>query len=190
MHTFNVTPEKIPFLDLVKPHVELEEELTNVFRRALLTAGFIGGPVVEEFEKAFAVFCNTSHSIAVSSGTDALRFAIMACGVQPGDTVLTVPHTFIATTEAISQAGAEPEFIDIDERTFNISVKMLQRFLEQQCRKDKLGKLISLRSGRPVTAVVPVHLYGQMADMDPILTLAGQYGLAVIEDACQAHGAE
>jgi dTDP-4-amino-4,6-dideoxygalactose transaminase len=101
-----------------------------------------------------------------------------------------VPHTFIATTEAISQAGAEPEFIDIDERTFNISVKMLQRFLEQQCRKDKLGKLISLRSGRPVTAVVPVHLYGQMADMDPILTLAGQYGLAVIEDACQAHGAE
>ena len=179
----------IPFLDLITPHVELEQELTTVFRKALHTGGFIGGPMVEEFERAFAEFCNTSHSIAISSGTDALRFALMASGVQPGDVVLTVPHTFIATTEAISQAGALAEFVDIDERTYNMSPERLQEFLEQ-CRKDKSGKLISSRSGRPVTAVVPVHLYGQMVDMDAILKLAEKYGLTVIEDACQAHGAE
>ena len=180
----------VPFLDLVSPHLELEEELTATFRRALRTAGFIGGPMVEEFEKSFAAFCDTNDSIAVSSGTDALRFAIMACGVQPGDVVLTVPHTFIATTEAISQAGALPEFIDIDEQTYNMSVESLHQFLKEQCSRDQSGKLISRRSSRPVTAVVPVHLYGQMADMDPILALADEYGLTVIEDACQAHGAE
>ena len=104
--------------------------------------------------------------------------------------VVTVPNTFIATTEAISQAGAMPEFVDIDEHTSNMSVERLQQYLETSCRRDSSGKLISLRSGRPVTAVVPVHLYGQMADMDPILRLANKYGLIVIEDACQAHGAE
>jgi dTDP-4-amino-4,6-dideoxygalactose transaminase len=186
----NAVPNCIPFLDLVTPHVELEQELTGVFRRALVTAGFIGGPIVDDFEKDFASFCGTSHSVAVSSGTDALRFAIMACGVEPGDAVVTVPHTFIATTEAISQAGAAPEFVDIDEHTYNMSVKMLRRFLEEQCSRDESGRLMSLRTGRPVTAIVPVHLYGQMADMDPILSLAGKYGLTVIEDACQAHGAE
>jgi dTDP-4-amino-4,6-dideoxygalactose transaminase len=186
----STTPNAIPFLDLVVPHVELEQELTEVFRTALRTAGFIGGPMVEKFEQAFAEFCGTSHSIAVSSGTDALRFAIMACGVQPGDVVITVPHTFIATTEAISQAGALPEFVDIDEMTYNMSVQELQKFLEQGCSRNASGKLISNRSGRPVTAVVPVHLYGQMADMDSIVKIAGDYGLIVIEDACQAHGAE
>jgi dTDP-4-amino-4,6-dideoxygalactose transaminase len=190
MSIFNTASNNIPFLDLVTPHLELEQELTNVFRRALHTAEFIGGPMVEDFEEAFAAFCSANYSIAVSSGTDALRFAIMTCGVQPGDVVLTVPHTFIATTEAISQAGAVPEFVDIDERTYNMSIKSLQLYLEEQCSWDGLGKLISVRSGRPVTAIVPVHLYGQMADMDPILRLAEQYGLTVIEDACQAHGAE
>jgi dTDP-4-amino-4,6-dideoxygalactose transaminase len=190
MHVSSSISKSIPFLDLVTPHVELEEELTNVFRKALLTAGFIGGPMVADFETDFAAFSDASHAVAVSSGTDALRFAIMACGVQPGDVVVTVPHTFIATTEAISQAGAIPEFVDIDENTYNMSVEMLRQFLGQQCTRDKSGKLISLRSGKPVTAVVPVHLYGQMADMDSILELAGEYGLTVIEDACQAHGAE
>ena len=180
----------IPFLDLVTPHVEMEQELTAIFHQVLHTAGFIGGPMVEEFEKAFAAFCGTSHSIAISSGTDALRFAIMACGVQPGDVVVTVPHTFIATTEAISQAGALPEFVDIDERTYNMDPEKLREYLEEQCTRDKSGKLISRRSGRPVTAVVPVHLYGQTADMDAILDLAARFGLIVIEDACQAHGAE
>ena len=180
----------IPFLDLITPHVEMEQELTAIFHQVLHTAGFIGGAMVEEFEKAFAAFCATSYSIAISSGTDALRFAIMASGVQPGDVVVTVPHTFIATTEAISQAGAVPEFVDIDERTYNMDPEKLREYLEKQCTADESGKLISRRSGRPVAAVVPVHLYGQTADMDPILELAGRYGLIVIEDACQAHGAE
>jgi dTDP-4-amino-4,6-dideoxygalactose transaminase len=180
----------IPFLDLITPHVELEAELTTVFQKALRTAGFIGGPMVEDFERAFAEFCNADHSIAVCSGTDALRFALMACGVRSGDVVLTVPHTFIATTEAISQAGALPEFVDIDEFTYNMDPLKLQEYLENQCAEDPMGRLISRRSGRPVTAVVPVHLYGQMVDMDPILELADRYGLIVVEDACQAHGAE
>jgi dTDP-4-amino-4,6-dideoxygalactose transaminase len=180
----------IPFLDLVTPHVELEAELISVFRRALQTAGFIGGPMVEGFERSFAEFCGTKEAVAVSSGTDALRFALMACGVRNGDVVLTVPHTFIATTEAISQAGALPEFIDIDEHTYNMSVEELRRFLNEKCTRNSLGQLISDRNGRPVTTIVPVHLYGQMADMDSILELADEFGLCVVEDACQAHGAE
>jgi len=182
--------DAVPFLDLVTPHVELENELVGVFRRGLRTAGFVGGAGVEDFEKAFTNFCDASYCTAVSSGTDALRFALMASGVQPGDVVVTVPNTFIATTEAISQAGAIPEFVDVDELTLNMSVEMLQQYLERQCTQDANGKLISKRSGRPVTAIVPVHLYGQMADMDSIMRLANRYGLIVIEDACQAHGAE
>lgn len=180
----------IPFLDLVTLHVELEQELTDVFQKALRSAGFIGGSMVEEFEKAFAEFCDARYSAAVSSGTDALRFALTASGVKPGDVVVTVPNTFIATTEAISQAGALPEFVDIDERTYNMDPAKLREYLEKQCTVDASGKLTSRRSGRPVTAVIPVHLYGQTADMDPIMELAEQYGLIVVEDACQAHGAE
>jgi dTDP-4-amino-4,6-dideoxygalactose transaminase len=119
-----------------------------------------------------------------------LRFALMASGVKPGDVVLTVPHTFIATTEAISQAGALPEFVDVDERTYNLDPEKLRDYLETQCKLDGSGNLISRRSGRPVTAVIPVRLYGQMADMDPIVELAERYRLIVVEDACQAHGAE
>ena len=184
------THSNIPFLDLVTPHVELEKELTEVFQKALRTAGFIGGSMVEEFEKAFAEFCDAKFAVGVSSGTDALRFALMASGVQSGDVVVTVPNTFIATTEAISQAGATPEFVDIDERTYNMDPAKLREYLEKGCEVNSSGRLISLRSGRPVTAVIPVHLYGQTADMDPIMEVAEQYGLIVIEDACQAHGAE
>jgi dTDP-4-amino-4,6-dideoxygalactose transaminase len=180
----------IPFLDLVTPHVELEQELTEVFRKGLHTAGFIGGPMVEEFEKAFAIFCQVDYAVGVSSGTDALRFALMACGVKSGDVVVTVPHTFIATTEAISQGGALPEFVDVDALTYNMDPEKLREYLEQRCKKDSSGQLISLRSNRPVKAIVPVHLYGQMADMDAILELAERFNLIVIEDACQAHGAE
>lgn len=180
----------VPFLDLVTPHVELEKELTEVFQRTIRTAGFVGGPMVEEFETAFATFCDASHSIAVNSGTDALRFALIAAGVKQGDVVVTVPNTFIATTEAISQAGALPEFVDVDERTYNMSAEKLREYFEQRCSLDANGKPISQRSARPVTAIIPVHLYGQTADMDPIIALAEQYGLIVIEDACQAHGAE
>jgi dTDP-4-amino-4,6-dideoxygalactose transaminase len=183
-------PTEVPFLDLITPHVRLEEELVQVFRQALRSAAFIGGAAVAGFERDFADFCQTEDSVAVNSGTDALRFALMACGVRSGDVVLTVPHTFIATTEAISQAGALPEFVDIDERTYNLDPVQLRHYLENECAKDPMGRLLSRRSGRPVTAIVPVHLYGQMADMDVILELAAQYGLVVVEDACQAHGAE
>src|SRR5258708_15991934 len=103
----------IPFLDLITPHAELETELMEVVRGVLKTAAFIGGPVVEDFEKAFAAFCETEHSVAVNSGTDALRFALMAAGVKPGDVVVTVAHTFISTPEAISQPGPLPQFFHI-----------------------------------------------------------------------------
>jgi dTDP-4-amino-4,6-dideoxygalactose transaminase len=189
-HPQNNHSENIPFLDLVTPHVELEQELTAVFQQVIRSAGFIGGPMVENFEKEFAAFCHTDRAVAVNSGTDALRFALMAAGVKAGDVTVTVPHTFIATTEAISQAGALPEFVDIDERTYNMDPEKLRLYLETQCTVSENGKLISKRSKRPVTAIVPVHLYGQMADMDLILDLAKQYELVVVEDACQAHGAE
>src|SRR5580693_3654716 len=146
--------------------------------------------MVENFEKAFAGFCDTEHSVAVNSGTDALRFGLTAAGVRSGDVVVTVPHTFIATTEAISQAGALPEFVDIDEKTYNMDPGKLREYLETKCTRNASGKLISNRSTRPVTAIVPVHLYGQMADMDAIAELAERFGLIVVEDACQAHGAE
>ncbi len=183
-------PAPVPFLDLITPHVEMEQELVSAFRACLQTASFVGGSPVESFERDFAKFCHTEHAVAVNSGTDALRFALMACGIGNGDVVLTVPNTFIATTEAISQAGALPEFVDVDESTCNMSVEALETYLTVQCTRDGAGKLISLRSGRPVTAVVPVHLYGQMADMDGIQGLAEAFGLTVVEDACQAHGAE
>ncbi len=180
---------KIAFLDLVSVHEELEKELVPVFQKALRTAGFIGGPMVEEFERSFAAFCETGFAIGVNSGTDALRFALMAAGVRQGESVVTVPNTFIATTEAISQAGARPEFVDIEARTYNMDPEKLRNFLEHQCSRDHAGKMVSRRTGRPVKAVVPVHLYGQSADMDSIQELADRYNLIVIEDACQAHGA-
>src|SRR5437867_10072949 len=186
-----ITNAKIPLVDLVTPHRELEEELVSVFKTALKTAGFVGGPMVEGFERDFAEFCEVQYCVGVGSGTDALRFALIAAGVQSGDTVLTVPNTFIATTEAISQAGARPDFVDIDEGTYTMDPEKLRSYLEAECTRDaQTGHVVSRRTGSPVTAVVPVHLYGQMADMAPILDLATQYNLVVIEDACQAHGAE
>lgn len=181
----------IPFLDLVIAHSELEEELVAVFREALKTGAFVGGRMVEEFELAFARSCQTRHCVGVGSGTDALRFALMAAGVKPNDVVVTVPNTFIATAEAISQASARPDFVDIDRSTYNMDPAKLREYLETRCHRDEqAGRTVHRESGRPVTAVVPVHLYGQLADMDAILNLAEQYGLIVVEDACQAHGAE
>jgi dTDP-4-amino-4,6-dideoxygalactose transaminase len=182
--------DNIPFLDLITPHQELHSELLAVFAKALATAGFIGGPMVEGFEGSFATYCGTKHCIGVGSGTDALRFALIAAGVKPEEVVVTVPNTFIATTEAISQAGAVPEFVDVDEHTSTMDPTKLRRYLEEQCQRDaSTGRVHSNRSGLPVTAIVPVHLYGHMADMDPLLALAEEYDLIVVEDACQAHGA-
>src|SRR5689334_5165140 len=182
--------EKIPFLDLVTVHQELQNEFVDVLKTALNSAGFIGGPMVQGFEQDFAQFCESSFCVGVASGTDALRFALIAAGVRSGDIVVTVPNTFMATTEAISQAGARPDFVDVDERTYNMDAQTLHEYLETRCCLDWTGKLLNRKTRSRVTAIVPVHLYGQMADMDPILELAERYNLLVVEDACQAHGAE
>jgi dTDP-4-amino-4,6-dideoxygalactose transaminase len=182
---------RIPFLDLITPHKELKDELAAVFAHALDTAGFIGGPMVEDFERTFAKHCDTQHCVGVGSGTDALRFALMASGVKAGDVVVTVPNTFIATTEAITQAGATPDFVDVDERTYSMDPARLRKYLQVECAVDgTTGRVFNKRLAKPVTAIVPVHLYGQTADMDPILDLAERFGLRVVEDACQAHGAQ
>ncbi len=158
--------DTIPFLDLATIHIELEQELTEVFKRALHIAGFIGGPMVEQFERAFAEFCETKLCVGVGSGTDALRFALTAAGVKSGDIVITAPNTFIASTEAISQAGAEPKFVDIDERTYNMDPAKVREYLKESCTVDaRLGIVIDNKTSKPVTAIVPVHLYGQMAKM-------------------------
>ena len=182
--------DKIPFIDLTLQHHDLEWEFVAVFRDALKTGQFIGGPVVEAFERDFAAFCGTKHAIGVGSGTDALRFTLIASGVKRGDVVLTVPNTFIATTEAISQAGADIEFIDVDERTYNMDTESLRAFLMKECIFDTtIGTTVHRPTEKTVKAIIPVHLYGQTVDMDGIRELAEQYGLAIIEDACQAHGA-
>jgi dTDP-4-amino-4,6-dideoxygalactose transaminase len=184
-------PTKVAFLDLVTPHQELEAELLAVVKKAFSNAGFIGGPMVEEFEKEFAAFCGAKYCVGVNSGTDALRFAFMASGVKPGEIIVTVPHTFIATTEAISQAGAQIAFVDIDEQTYTMDPVKLAEYFETRCDWDgKRGELIERSSKQRIAGIVPVHLYGQTSDMDPILELAAKYNLFVIEDACQAHGAE
>jgi dTDP-4-amino-4,6-dideoxygalactose transaminase len=183
--------DKIPFLDLITLHSELEEELVGVFKDALRTGGFVGGPAVEKFEQDFAAFCDAEHCVGVSSGTDALRFILLAAGVGDGDIVVTVPNSFIATTEAISQSGARPVFVDVDEATYNMAPQRLLAYLETECYKDeKSGCWRDRRLGRRVAAVIPVHLYGQPADMDAIQQVADRFQLTVIEDACQAHGAE
>ncbi len=182
--------QKTPFLDLVSPHVELEEELVSVFRESLRSAGFIGGPALSTFEENFARFCGARFCSGVANGTDALTLALIASGVKPGDTVVTVANTFIATVEAISHAGARPAFVDIDEATYNMDTEALLEYIEARCEISSDGWPYDRITKSPVTAVVPVHLYGQPCDMDAIAEIAARYRLIVVEDACQAHGAE
>ncbi|MCA1563302.1 MAG: DegT/DnrJ/EryC1/StrS family aminotransferase [Acidobacteria bacterium] len=185
-----MTPQPVPFLDLITPHRELEEELVQAFREAVRSAQFIGGLQVEQFEQEFAEYCGTRYCVGVANGTDAVRFALMASGVGPGDAVVTVSHTFIATVEAISQAGAATEFVDIDEASYTMSPTALGDHLGR-CRKDVVtGRPLGQRTGMPIKAIVPVHLYGQVADMDALSELAREYDLLIVEDACQAQGAE
>ncbi len=181
--------EPVPFLDLITPHRELEEELIAAARKAIQSAAFIGGPEVDAFEREFAEYCGTRFCVGLASGTDAVRFALMAAGVGQGDAVVTVAHTFIATVEGISQAGAQTEFVDIDDRTCNMSAQSLGDYLAKCSTDPKTGRPLGQRSGKPIRAIVPVHLYGQMADMSAIAEIAERYRLVVIEDACQAHGA-
>ena len=185
-----MTHQPIPFLDLVTSHRELEEELVAAFRTAIRSARFIGGPEVEGFEREFAEYCGSNFSVGVSSGTDALRFALLAIGVGQGDAVLTVSHTFLATVEAINQTGAVTEFVDVDEATYTMSPVALSEYLKACPKEPSTGRPLGIRSKKPIKAIVPVHLYGHVADMGAIANLAAQYNLLIVEDACQAHGAE
>ena len=163
---------QIPFLDLKAQAKIIGVEAAEKFKQAMENAAFIGGPEVMNFEQEFAQFCDSQYCLGVNSGTDALRFALMAAGIGPGQEVITVANTFIATGEAISQVGAIPVFVDILPGTYNMD-------------PEKAAARITPRT----RAIIPVHLYGQPADMDPLLDLAQKHNLVIIEDACQAHGA-
>jgi len=162
----------VPFLNLKIQYKEIEKEVVPMVTEAMSNAAFIGGPQVTGFETEFAAFCDSKFCIGVNSGTDALRFALMAIGVGAGDEVITVPNTFIATTEAISQVGATPVFVDVLKDTSEMDPSLIE------------GKI-----SKKTKAIIPVHLYGQTVDMDPIMQTAKKHNIAVIEDACQAHGA-
>lgn len=162
----------IPFLDLKAQYRQIEDEVVPTVQEIMAAGAFIGGPQVAGFEEEFAAFCDSACCVGVGSGTDALRFALMAAGIGSGDEVITVPNTFIATTEAVSQVGARPVFVDIRKDTCNIDPEKIPAAITTDTR-----------------AIIPVHLYGQAADMDAILQIAEKHDLAVIEDACQAHGA-
>jgi dTDP-4-amino-4,6-dideoxygalactose transaminase len=164
---------KVPFVDLGSLHRDIEEELHPVFTRVLKSSAFVLGPEVEQFERAFAAYCGSEHCIAVNTGTAALHIVLAALGLQPGDEVITVAHTFIATAEAITAVGATPVFIDIDPVSYCMDPELLEAAITSRTR-----------------AIIPVHLYGQTADMDPICAIATAHRIPVIEDACQAHGAE
>ncbi len=163
---------EVPILDLTAQHERIEPELMETVRDVISENAFIMGEELEQFESEFADFCDVDHCIGVSSGTDALRLALHAAGIGDGDEVITVPVTFIATVEAICSVGAEPVFVDVDPETYTMD-------------PDQLEAAISDRTA----ALLPVHLYGQPADMDSICSVAEQHDLTVIEDACQAHGA-
>jgi dTDP-4-amino-4,6-dideoxygalactose transaminase len=164
---------KVPFIDLWPQHLPMMGELNQAIQEVIESSAFAGGKFVTAFEEDFAAYCDAPHAIGVGSGTEALWLSLLACGVGNGDEVITVPSTFMATAEAITYSGARPVFVDVDERTYTMNPKLLTGALTRRTK-----------------AIIPVHLFGQSADMDPILDFAREHGLYVIEDACQAHGAE
>lgn len=170
---------KVPFVDLKVQFESISDEINEAIQQVLHSSAFAGGVFVDKFENEFATFCQSDHAIGVGSGTEALWLALLALGIGPGDEVITVPNTFIATAEATSLCGAKPVFVDIDEKTYTMDPQKLDEYLRFHNRKSNRLK-----------AVIPVHLFGQMADMDPIMEIARAHELIVIEDACQAHGAE
>jgi len=163
----------IPFVDLKAQYHSIKDEIDAAIARILESCQFVLGDEVAAFEDEFAPYCEAHHGIAVNSGTSALHLALLAAGIGPGDEVITVPFTFVATVAAIQQAGARPVLVDIEPRSFTIDVTQIEQVITEQTK-----------------AILPVHLYGQPADMDPILEIAQRYGLIVVEDAAQAHGAE
>lgn len=162
----------IPFIDMKAQHAPLREEMLRAIAEVVDSGNFTGDGPAEAFEADFASFCDSPHAVAVGSGTEALWLTLLAMGIGPGDEVITVPMTFFATVEAILMAGAKPVFVDIDERTYTMDPAALEAALTSRTK-----------------AIIPVHLFGQIADMDPILDFARKHGLRVIEDAAQAHGA-
>jgi dTDP-4-amino-4,6-dideoxygalactose transaminase len=181
--------EMIPFVDLRAQHEEIRAEIEAAIQDIINRSSFIGGSYVSGFEVDFASYIGANHAIGVGNGTDALWLILTALGIGAGDAVITVPNTFIATVEAITRSGAAPIFVDIDLQTATIDAAALQEFLQTQCARREDGSLLHLASGLTVKAIMPVHLYGLPADMAPLLKLAGDYGLKVVEDACQSHGA-
>ncbi|OGW37722.1 MAG: erythromycin biosynthesis sensory transduction protein eryC1 [Nitrospirae bacterium RBG_13_39_12] len=174
----------IPLVDLKAQYESIKDEINFAISEVISKSAFIGGPFVESFEKAFAEFCNVKHCIGVGNGTDALFISLKVLGVGPGDEVIVPANSFIATSEAVTLTGARAAFIDIDPKTYNMDPNKLE-----DCLKSRYA-LCSMRSANRPKAIIPVHLYGQPADMDPILDLAQKYDLKVVEDAAQAHGAE
>jgi dTDP-4-amino-4,6-dideoxygalactose transaminase len=172
MHTAATTTLAIPFVDLKAQYSSIKDEIRDATDAVLNETAFVGGQHVSGFERAFARYCGTSHCVGVANGTDALYVALRALGVGPGDEVITVANSFIATSEAIAMAGAQVVFVDIDPRTYNIDVAQIKAKITSKTK-----------------AIIPVHLYGQPADMVPIVSLARAHGLRVVGDAAQAHGA-
>ena len=175
----------IPLVDLKAQYDSIKEEVDEAISRVIQNGQFILGPEVEAFEKEMASYLGVKYAVGVASGTDALQLALLACDINPGDEVITTPFTFIATAEAITQCGATPVFVDIDLRTYNIDPRKLAELLEKKFSRQ--SPVTSHQS--PVKALLPVHLYGQPADMDPILELAKKYNLKVVEDCAQSLGA-
>lgn len=180
---------KVPFVDLRAMHEEVRPEIEAAFKDVFDRSAFVGGSYVDTFEKNFAAFCGVRQAVACANGTDAVKLALMAAGVRPGDGVITVAHTFIATVEAITLIGAHPIFVEIDPVTYHISPEALEAYFQQECRLGPDGHWVDAHTGLTVTAVLPVHLYGLVVDMQPILALARKYNLVVVEDCAQAHGA-
>ncbi len=176
---------KISLVDLNAQYDSIGEEIDKAIHRVIERGEFILGPEVNAFESEMAAYLGVKHAVGVASGTEALQLALLACGIGPGDEVVTTPFTFIATTEAIAQCGATPVFVDIDPKTYNIDPQKLADLLEtKSARKSPITSHQS-----PLKAIVPVHLYGQPADMNPILDLAQKYHLKIIEDCAQSLGA-
>ncbi|TLZ45317.1 MAG: DegT/DnrJ/EryC1/StrS family aminotransferase [Gammaproteobacteria bacterium] len=180
---------QVPLLDLKPQYRTMAGEIQAAIEKVCESQQFILGPGVEELEASIASYSQCRHGIGVSSGTDALLLALMALGIGPGDAVITSPFTFFATAGTIARAGARPLFCDIDPVTFNLSPAALEAFIERYCERRE-GELLHRGSGARVRALMPVHLYGQVADMLPLMESARRYGLKVIEDAAQAIGAE
>ncbi len=162
---------QVPYFDLKQQYSSLHDEIREALDRVCGNASFILGEEVSAFEKEFAAYCEVKHCVALNSGTSALHLALLALGVEPGDEVITTPNTFIATAEAISYAGAKPVFVDIDPKTANLDPALIEPAITERTK-----------------AIIPVHLYGRPAGMDPILKIAQKHNLVVIEDSCQAHG--